>query len=276
MNRVFVSFLLIVSFISFPAPASNPESASHPRMIVLYMPVHRSVGQLWLDSTGHLRGVRVHLLQVLNRNLKPLGIKLCYRITRQGELPIGRCIDELAQNRYQAYLGLGISPERKKKGILYSRVPLYTVPNVLWMLKKNAFPYKGLSSLKGKRIGTVCGKPILIQPKFEKMLTLDRSAMTPAINVNKLLHGRLDAIVDPLSSTGTVVLQMGVENRIEFCLTCLPASKAFIGYSPAVPESVRTQIDRILERLGTSGEIQNIMFSKLLDKLRKDLINGEN
>ncbi len=273
MNRIFVSFLLIVCFTVFPALSSNPKANSCPRVIILYMPVHRSVGQLWLDHTGRLQGVRVHLLQVLNQNLKPLGIKLCYHITRQGELPIGRCIDELAQNRYQAYLGLGISPERRKKGILYSQVPLYTVPNVLWMLKKNAFPYKGLSSLKGKRIGTVCGKPILIQPELEKILILDRSALTPAINLKKLLHGRLDAIVDPLSSTGTAVLQMGVEDQIEFCLTCLPPSKAYIGYSPAVPESIRTQIDRVLERLGTSGEIQSIMFSKLLNKLKKDLIN---
>ena len=244
-------------------------------MIILYMPIHRSVGQLRLDTAGELHGVRLRLLQVLNRDLKPTGIQLRYRLTKQGELPIGRCVDELVRNRYQAYLGLGISPERLKKGVKYSHVPLYTVPNVLWMLRKNAFPYKDLSSLKGKLIGAVSGKPVLMQPGLEEKLNIDRTAPTPAMNLKKLLLGRVDAIVDPLSSTGTVVLKMGIENQIEFCLTCLPASGAYIGYSPAVPESVKIQVDRIIERLSVSGEIQNIMFGQLLDKLKKGLTNGK-
>lgn len=272
MKRMLIS--LFIAYCFFPVLASPPKKPQ-PGMIVLYMPVHRSVGQLGLDQAGHLHGVRLQLLKVLNRDLRPKGIQLRYRLTKQGELPIGRCIDELVQNRYQAYLGLGISPERQKKGIQYSRVPLYAVPNVLWMLKKNAFPFKGLSSLKGKRIGVVCGKPVLKQPGIEKQLILDRSAPTPEQNILKLLHGRLDAIVDPLSSTGTVVLKMGIQDRIEFCLTCLPVSKAYIGYSPAVPDSVRTQIDRVIERLVVSGEIQNIMFGQLLNKLKKGLIHGK-
>ena len=266
-------FIACIAVLS-SAAADTPQKP-RPDMIILHMPIHRSVGQLWLDRVGQLHGVRVHLLRVLNRDLKPLGIQLRYRLTKQGELPIGRCVDELAQNRYQAYLGLGISPERQKKGIRFSHVPLYTVPNVLWMLKTHSFPFEDMSSLKGKRIGVVCGKPVLMQPGIEKELILDRSAPTPASNVKKLLRGRVDAIVDPLSSTGTVVLEMGIEEQIEFCLTCLPASKAYIGYSPAVPESVRTQIDRVVETLNMSGEIQRIMVGTLLDKLRKGLINGK-
>jgi ABC-type amino acid transport substrate-binding protein len=274
MKRIIVPFFIAFVLVFSSAVADNPPK-KRPDMIILYMPVHRSVGQLRLDAVGQLHGVRLRLLEVLNRDLKPTGIQLRYRLTKQGELPIGRCIDELARNRYQAYLGLGISPERLKKGIKYSHVPLYTVPNVLWMLRKNAFPYKDLSSLKGKLIGAVSGKPVLMQPGLEEKLSIDRTAPTPAINVKKLLHGRLDAIVDPLSSTGTVVLELGIENQIEFCLTCLPVSEAYIGYSPNVPESVRVQVDRVVERLSMSGEIQNIMFGQLLNKLKKGLINGK-
>ncbi|NOY23133.1 MAG: ABC transporter substrate-binding protein [Acidobacteria bacterium] len=274
MKRIIVPlFIMYIMALSFAA--DRTPQGSRPDMIILYMPVHRSVGQLRLDRAGQLHGVRLRLLLVLNRDLKPMGIQLRYRITRQGELPIGRCIDELAQNRYQAYLGLGMSPERQKSGIRYSHVPLYTVPNVLWMLKKHTFPYKDLSSLKGKRIGVVRGKPVLMQPGIDKKMLIDRSAPTPASNVQKLLRGRLDAIVDPLSSTGTVVLEMGIENQIEFCLACLPVSKAYIGYSPAVPESVRIQIDRVVETLSMSGEIQNIMFGRLLNRLKQGLINAK-
>ncbi len=273
MRRILLSlFIANIFIVSASVGASN---RLHANPIILYMPIHRSVGQLWLDHAGHLHGVRLHLLKVLNRDLKAMGIQLRYRLTKQGELPIGRCVDELVQNRYQAYLGLGISPERLKKGIQYSHVALYTVPNVLWMLKKHAFPFKDLSSLKGKRIGTVSGKPVLKQPGIEKVLLIDRTAPTPEKNVLKLLHGRVDAIVDPLSSTGTVVLKMGIEDRIEFCLTCLPVSKAYIGYSPEVPEGVRDQIDRVIERLNMSGELQNIMFGKLLNRLKKGLMNAK-
>jgi len=267
---LFIGFVLIFSSVAGELPGKD-----RPDMTILYMPIHRSVGQLGLDATGQLHGVRLRLLRVLNRDLKPVGIQLRYRLTKQGELPIGRCIDELVRNRYQAYLGLGISPERLKRGIQYSHIPLYTVPNVLWMLRKNAFPYKDLSSLKGKLIGAVSGKPVLMQPGLEEKLSIDRTAPTPANNVKKLLHGRVDAIVDPLSSTGTVVLELGIENQIEFCLTCLPVSEAYIGYSPAVPESVRVQVDRVVERLSMSGEIQNIMFGQLLNKLKKGLTNGK-
>ncbi len=274
MKRI-LTLLFIACIAALSSAAADTPQKPRPDMIILHMPIHRSVGQLWLDRVGQLHGVRVRLLRVLNRDLKPLGIQLRYRLTKQGELPIGRCVDELAQNRYQAYLGLGISPERQKKGIRFSHVPLYTVPNVLWMLKTHAFSFEDMSSLKGKRIGVVSGKPVLMQPGIEKELILDRSAPTPASNVKKLLRGRVDAIVDPLSSTGTVVLEMGIEEQIEFCLTCLPASKAHIGYSPAVPESIRTQIDRVVETLNMSGEIQRIMVGTLLDKLRKGLINGK-
>ncbi len=273
MKRIIVPLFIMHMALLFAAGHTPQEP--RPGMIILYMPVHRSVGQLRLDRVGQLHGVRLHLLLALNRDLKPMGIQLRYRITRQGELPIGRCIDELTQNRYQAYLGLGISPERQKRGIRYSHIPLYTVPNVLWMLKKHAFPYKDLSSLKGKRIGVVRGKPVLMQPGIDKKILIDRSAPTPASNVQKLLRGRIDAIVDPLSSTGTVVLEMGIENQIEFCLACLPVSRAYIGYSPAVPESVRIQIDRVVETLSMSGEIQNIMFGRLLNRLKQGLINGK-
>ena len=273
MKRMIVS-LLAVCMVAVVIATAGATSKSQPDMLILYMPFHHSVGALSLDHKGQLHGTRLQILKLLNRELKPMGIQLRYRITKQGELPISRCIDALAQNQYQAYLALGVSPERVRKGIQYSQVPLLTVPNVLWMLKKHVFPFEGLSSLKGKRIGVIQGSPILTKPELESELILDRSAPTPANNVRKLLHGRLDAIVGTLSSTGTTVLEMGVQDQIEFCLTCLPSSDAYIGYSPSVPVSVRKQIDRAIETLRISGEIQQTVVGKVLNQLRKSAVNS--
>ena len=75
MKRMIV-LLFIACIVAFSSAIAGTPEKSPPNMIVLYMPVHNSVGQLWLDRTGQLHGVRLQLLKVLNRDMKPMGIQL--------------------------------------------------------------------------------------------------------------------------------------------------------------------------------------------------------
>ena len=83
----------------------------------------------------------------------------------------------------------------------------------------------------------------------------------------KLINGRIDAFIDPINRTGTVVLELGLKDRIAFCLTCMPPSQSFVGYAPSVPEDVRIAVDNAIKRLRYSGKIQKIMVGDVLDRL---------
>lgn len=249
-------------------------TASPKPLIILDMPVHHSTGQLWLGEDGKLHGVRLDLLDALNWELRGEGIQLRYLVTPQGELPITRCIRELVEGRYHAYLGLGVSPERQKLGILYSSEPLYTVPNVVWMRKDNVLKVDGLASLKGKRVGVLRGGPLLSDPAVPEGIEVDRSAETALQNMMKLLNGRLDAVVDPLTRTGTVVIREGLQNRIRFCLYCLPPSRAHIAFSPMVPVEIRQRVDNAIRRLQISGRIQHLLVGKVLDELEEEAVDA--
>lgn len=248
--------------------------ASPKPLIILDMPVYHSTGQLWLGRDGKLHGVRLDLLDALNSELEEEGIRLQYLVTSQGELPITRCVRELVEGKYHAYLGLGVSPERQNMGILYSSEPLYTVPNVVWMRKDNILTVEGLASLKGKRVGVLRGGPLLSDPDVPGGIVVDRTAETPFQNLMKLLNGRLDAVVDPLTRTGTVVIREALQNRVRFCLYCLPPSRAHIAFSPMVPVEIRQRVDEAIHRLQISGRIQHLLVGKVLDELQEEAVDA--
>ena len=265
--RGLVSVLLFISGVFLPCRGQ----ASKPT--ILEMPVYRSIGQLWLDENGQLQGVRMKLLRSLNRELATSGIQFRYRITEQGELPIVRCIKELVEGEYDAYLGLGESQDRLKLGVIYSSEPLYTVPNVIWMHKDRIFNVRSREDLKGKRIGVLQGGPLLTGQHHEEDMAIDRSATHPKQNLQKLVHDRLDLIVDPLTRTGSVVVEEHLQDQIRFCLYCLPPSKAFVAFSPYVPASVRDKVDEAIRRLQISGEIQHLLVGKVLEELEGSQID---
>lgn len=263
----------IVAIVGLLFGAVLPVQGQSNKPIILEMPLYHSVGQLWLDQANQIQGVRTKLLRALNRQLAPAGIQLRYRLTPQGELPIKRCLKELSQGEYDAYLGLGESQERREMGIQYSTVPLYTVPNVIWMHKDRLFTIENREDLKGKRIGVLKGGAFLTGSHHQEDMTIDRSATHPRQNIQKLIHDRLDLVIDPLTRTGTVVIEEGVKDQIRYCLYCLPPSEAHIGYSPFVPESIRTKVDEAIHRLQISGEIQHLLVGKVLEQLEGSQID---
>lgn len=234
---------------------------------VLKLPVYRSEGQLWMDERGELQGFRLQILKELNRILEPDRIALRYVRLERGEVPIKRCIHEILTGRYDAYFGLIHSRQREKRGLIYSKTAIYAVPTMVWMNRKNSFDYQGPDSLQGKRVGVVQGYPYLNDLKDISCIL--KTPLDDQTNVSLLARGSVDLIVDNLIRTGTVILQSGHGDRIQYASKPFSHSKFHVAYNGAVDKEVREKVDTGLKSLHDSGFIQKILKSRMYSRFSK-------
>ncbi len=121
--------------------------------------------------------------------------------------------------------------------------------------------------MKGKRIGLVAGYPFLDdvkKPEFE----IDRSAPDDETNVRNLLAGRVDAIIDNLTRTGTAVIRMKAADRITYCREPFDVSRFFIAYNKSVPAEVVNKVDAALGAMRQGGVIKRIFDEAVYGALR--------
>lgn len=234
---------------------------------ILTFPVYHSPGQLWLDADGNLKGFRLEVMEELNSILKNDNIRLEYKISGGRDLPIKRAIKTIIEEQYDAYFGLIYSKEREEMGLRYSQQELYSIPTVVWMKKEKPFEYTGIESLKGKTIGVVAGYPYLQDIKNPDF-TIDEAPHDES-NVKKLMAGRVDAIIDHIPRTGTVIVNLGFADQIIYADRPFEVSKFQIAYNKNVPESVIEKIDMALEELHESGVIQAILDKNLYNPLKR-------
>ena len=235
---------------------------------VLQLPVYRSAGQFWLDENNNLKGFRVQVLEELNKILSKNDIKLEYKITKHGNIPIKRCISEILEGNYDAYFGLIYSKQRKDLGLRFSKEEMYSIPTVVWMSKSNEFDFDNLDSLKGKKVGVVKGYPYLQDIKNPNF-SIDNGATDDSTNVKKLVNGRVDAIIDNILRTGSVIEALGVSNKISYAEKPFKVSKFQIAYNKNVPQDVVNKIDAALAKLHGSGIIQQILDENIYNRLKK-------
>lgn len=234
---------------------------------LIELPVYRSSGQFWLDKNGNLNGFRLKVLEELNKELEKDQIKFEYKLTSLGEIPIKRCINEILEGNYDAYFGLIYSKKREEMGLIFSKTEIYSIPAVVWMNKSQPFDYTGIESLKGKKIGVVVGYPYLknIQTSAIKI----EQASDDETNVKLLIMGRIDAIVDNIIRTGTIIEQLGFTDQIIYAPTPYSTSRFHIAFNKNVPMDVRTKTDAALEKLHQSGVIKKILDENIYNALIK-------
>jgi len=260
MKQAVSNILLLLLFLT-SAGSISAQTA------IIELPVYRSAGQLWLDENNKLQGFRVKVLDELNRVLEKDKIQLKYRLTGAGEIPIKRCINGILKGSYDAYFGLIHSKERKHLGLKYSRTEIYSIPTVVWMNRNNQFDYTGPESFKGKRIGVVLGYPYL-----QDINTSDFVIEAPdndESNVKLLERGRVDAVIDNIVRTGTVIVGLGFSDKITYAARPFSISKFYIAYNKNVPEHVINKIDAALTKLHHSGFIKKILDDNVYNPIAK-------
>ncbi len=234
---------------------------------IIKLPVYKSAGQFWLDKNGNLQGFRLKVLEALNRELEDDKIKFRYKLTEFGEIPIKRCINDILNNKYDAYFGLIYSKDREEMGLIFSKKEIYSIPAVVWMNRNNIFDYQGPESFKGKKVGVVLGYPYLKDTSIPGIRV--EPASDDETNVKLLLLGRIDAIVDNIIRTGTVIKGLGLADKIDCAQTPFSVSRFHIAYNRNVPQFVRTQTDLALTRLHKSNVIKQIMDDNIYNPLSK-------
>ena len=255
-----ISIALMLFLIFF---AHNHHAGAQTTLIKL--PVYRSAGQFWLDKEGRLQGFRLKVLDELNKELEKDRIKFKYNLTKLGEIPIKRCINEILDGTYDAYFGLIYSKKREEMGLVFSKTEIYNIPAVVWMNKSRPFEYTGINSLKGKKIGIVVGYPYL--KNIESSDIKIEQAPDDETNVKLLIMGRIDAIVDNIIRTGTVISQLGYSGQIIYAQTPYNTSRFHIAFNKNISADVRTKTDAALEKLHQTGVIKKIMDENIYDAL---------
>jgi ABC-type amino acid transport substrate-binding protein len=234
----------------------------------LRMPVYGSPGQLWMDQGGELQGVRVKVLKELNNRLAKDKIELKYVTSPEGQLPIARAMKDILDGRYEAYFGLIYSKAREDEGFVFGKEEIYSIPTVVWTRTNNRFTYAGLSSLKGKKIGLVIGYPFLDDVKNPDF-TVDRTAPDDEVNVQKLLSGKVDAIIDNLTRTGTAVVRLKATDKITYSKEPFENSRFLVAYNRTVPADVVAKVDAALKGMRDGGVIKRILDEAVYGPLKK-------
>ncbi|GBC64110.1 hypothetical protein DENIS_5127 [Desulfonema ishimotonii] len=253
--RYIISVFLILSWLIM-TDSANAETT------IIKLPVYKSAGQLWLDKDGNLQGFRLKVLEELNNVLKKDSIEFRYRITEWGNISIKRCIKEILDGNYDAYFGLIYSKKREKRGLIYSKVEIYSIPTVVWMNKKNMFKYSGLESLRGKKIGIVLGYPYLHDIKNSGFIV--RRPDNDETNMKMLADGMIDVAIDNVIRTGTVIAKMRLSDKITYADKPFSVSDFYIAYNKNVPMQIINKADAALKKLHESGAIKKILDDNIL------------
>ncbi len=253
---------LLLSFLTFFANGAAAQ------MKTLRMPVYASPGQIWVDQSGEIQGVRVKVLKELNSRLAKDNIELKY-VVAQDELSIKKAMQDILDGKYEAYFGLIYSKAREDEGFAFGKEEIYSIPTVVWMRSSDKFSYNGLKSLKGKKIGLVAGYPFLDDVKNADF-TVDRTAPDDESNVQKLLDKKVDAVIDNLTRTGTTVIRMKAGDRITYAKEPFEVSRFLIAYNKKnVAPDVVAKVDAALKTMREGGTIKKILDEAVYGPLKK-------
>lgn len=242
------------------------QARAEPR--VLRLPVYASPGQLWVDAAGQPQGVRVKVLKELNARLAKEKIELRYVAAPEDQASIKRAMQDVLDGKFEAYFGLIFSKAREDEGFVFGGEEIYSIPTVVWMRSNAKFTYAGPASLKGKKVGLVEGYPFLDDVK-EPGITVDRTATSDEANVQKLLAGQVDAVIDNLPRTGSAVLKLGAASKITYAKEPFDTSRFVIAYNRTVPAEVVKKVDAALKEMRESGTIKRILDESVYAPLKK-------
>ena len=256
MRAILVSALMV---------ASMPAAA---QVKTLRMPAYASPGQLWVDAKGEVQGVRVKVLKELNARLAKDKLELKYVLPEGGQLTIKQAMQDVLDGKYEAYFGLIFSKAREEDGFVFGKEEIFSIPTVVWMRNDAKFAYAGPASLKGKKVGLVEGYPFLDDVK-EPGIQVDRTAPNDEANVQKLLAGKVDALIDNLPRTGSAVLKLRATDKITYAKEPFDVSRFLVAYNKKVPPETVARIDAALKEMRESGTIKKILDEAVYGPLKK-------
>ena len=126
--------------------------------------------------------------------------------------PWKRCQFEIRADKADAILDISRTPEREKQ-MVFPDEPLSTAVTVLFKRSDDKVDYGSLKNLAGLTVGTELGYKYC--PEVDNAPFRKENGKNLRINLNKLLHKRLDLILAIYPVASYTIQDMGIGNRVE-------------------------------------------------------------
>lgn len=179
--------------------------------------------------------------------------------------PWNRAVDETRKGKYNAVIGAfkGDAPDfvfpENEQGI---------VGNSFFTKKESVWKYEGVPSLSTVNLGVIDSydynteindyiKQTPNSPKVQVMF--GKNALE--LNINKLIKGRIDVVLESDAVFRYKISQMGHQNKIRSAGTLGPPEKAYIAFSPTTNKSklyAKILSDGMSE-LRSSGKLKTVL-----------------
>lgn len=262
-----LAVLLLGAALNGPAPAIETQRSPAPgcRLRVAWEPYDPFT---YVNSEGVLTGADIELIKAV---AEEIGCTLSFR-----GMPWNRILLEIEKGAMDVTSSASRPPERDRWA--WFSMP-YRRPEVALFVRKGETRTRQLRTLAdirriGFRLGLIEGyflgndvESLVADPAFAPLV---EGAADYAINLNKLMHGRIDGfLVDDVHVLRAEAQALGVLDAIE--RHPLPVEGVDLHYMfsrQSVPRDVVDAFDRALARMKADGRLEHI-FKKFLDDSKR-------
>lgn len=175
-------------------------------------------------------------IDLTRRVFEPLGYRVRYVI-----MPWSRALSEVKAGRVDAVVGANSSDDAD---LVYPRTPVYAISDDFYVRSDNPLKFKGVESLKGRRLGII--KDYGYDAKIKELIEdqkknpgmVQEVAGDDALrqNIMKLEAGRIDVAIESRAVMDYRLDQLGLSDKIRW-VGGIPQGSVYVAFSPARPES---------------------------------------
>jgi polar amino acid transport system substrate-binding protein len=202
-----------------------------------------------------------YMIEIARRVFEPKGHTLDYQI-----LPWARAVQDSRAGKYTAIVGAykGDAPD-----FIFPANELGQINQSFFVTTESSWNYTGIESLANIAIGVIkdyaygdeldayIGEHGSDPHKVQVVAGIE--ALTT--NIQKLLKGRIVAVLENENVLLYKVSQMGVQDKIRSAGIAVPPEKAYIAFSPAIPQAQEyaTILSEGVAQLRQTGELSKIL-----------------
>ncbi len=203
-----------------------------------------------------------YMIEIARAAFEPLGHTVTYTL-----VPWSRAIKDTRRGKYQGIIG---GYKSDAPDFIYPENELGMIGMSIFVTKDAEWKYTGLDSLSVISLGVIRDYEYsteinryidehLGEANRIQMLSGDEPL---AINIRKLIRGRIDALIETPPVLWYTAKELGVTDELKSAGVAVEAKKAYIAFSPAEPEKSKKYaqiLSETVERLRKSKKLETIL-----------------
>ena len=176
-----------------------------------------------------------------------------------------RALDECTKSTIDAVIG---AARLEAPDLVYPEETIAVADNTFAVRHDSPWRYQGPASLQGIKLGAIrgysyegeVGEHVEAHPRDQLKVDFVGGDQALAMNLKKLVAGRIDATVDAGPVLAYKAKQMGLADKVRF-VGSVDASQTYIAFSPGNPKSreYAALLDKGIAEMRASGRLQQIL-----------------